>query len=205
MVVPHVFDVANQMSQAELQSHVFVELHVLAIGAKVVAPQKPVKLRAQDVHQHFAAARRRHFEHGVAQSLKAPSPSLAVVLVPGLVHVQDVFLAELLQHRFIRVFQAFADLADHLGDEPLADTQVNHIAEEAANSGNRHVANAMKPANERRETRADQSRLQQMIGKARLILLFAVRTPLADDLMLCDEDRLGVQLDLLKSPHRIAR
>ena len=35
MMVPHVFDVANQMSQAELQSHVLVELHVLAVGTRV--------------------------------------------------------------------------------------------------------------------------------------------------------------------------
>ena len=39
--------VADEMSQAELQRHVFIQLHVLAVRAEVIAAQDAVELRPQ--------------------------------------------------------------------------------------------------------------------------------------------------------------
>ncbi len=80
--------VANEMSQAELQQHVLIQSHVLAIGAEIVTAQHAVEFLAQNLEQHVTATRGRNLVDREKIRPKTPGPHpLAILLVARFVYV----------------------------------------------------------------------------------------------------------------------
>ncbi len=64
------------------------------------------------------------------------------------------------------------------------------------------MADALEPADQRRQAWSDQSRLNQILGQCLHELLLTPRAPLADHPMFFDAQRSGDNLYLLNRPNR---
>ena len=193
-------DVADQVGQTKLHEHAAV-LHVLAVGAEVVAAQKTVEFLAQHGDEHVGTARRIDAEQREEGSAEAPGPQpVPLVGVPGLVDVEARFAGQDGQHFLVGLLQAGADLGHQLGQIPAADRDADHVAQVLTDGGKRAMTGALEEPDQGREFRTSQAGLLDRLGQGPVMHPLAVPAPIGQSTVLLDAHGLVADLDLLDQP-----
>src|SRR5262249_33169886 len=186
-----------QMGQAELHADIEV-LHVLAIGAEVVATQEAIELLAENVDEDIGTARRVDAEQREERRPEAPGPqALALVGVAGLIDVEDGLIGQGRQQFLVSGFEAGADLLYQLGQLAPADGDLHYVAQELADGGKGGVTNALEEADQGRQVRPGQAGLNHRFGQRRVMHLLALGAPVGVSAVLLNLDGNLLNLDLL--------
>jgi hypothetical protein len=160
-----IFDVPDQVGQAELDQHGALS-GVFAVGGVIVTSQNLFEVFAQDPCQDLGAAGRIDLEDHKAGSPKTPDPvTLAVVFVSGLIGVQVSLCGQQLDELSIGPSAGLAGFAEKYGDIPPRDYDADHVLAEIPNPGIGSMDFALEVNDQTGQARPAQARLDDGLGQ----------------------------------------